>query len=162
MRTLAVLPAAILAAACSQAGSDEVILQASTVALAPAVDGPTTAPAGVRNTLALPIDLDPNDPLACGPEGFGALECGDPADIDPARHFGKHPGLRAGEVPVDCGLHHCGFCEEVGHDDDCAGATRDVNWYGLWEDAVAEAERTGKPLLIHMGSPRHIRVPGVW
>ncbi len=99
----------------------------------------------------------------CAPNEPGAGTCSDPMDIDPLRHYGKAPGLRDGAVPVDSGLHHCGFCEqEVTSDDACATAQRDANWYGLWEDAVAESKRTGKPLLVHMGSPRHIRVSGVW
>lgn len=42
-----------------------------------------------------------------------------------------------------------------------------IAWYGTWEDAMAEKERTGKPVMLHMGSPRcpaksgH-RVPGTW
>ena len=39
-----------------------------------------------------------------------------------------------------------------------------VVWYGRWEDAAAEMERTGKPLMLHMGSPRcrNTCVPGTW
>lgn len=41
-----------------------------------------------------------------------------------------------------------------------------IVWYGTWEDAVAEVERTGKPLMLHMGSPRcpngTVCVPGTW
>ena len=42
-----------------------------------------------------------------------------------------------------------------------------IAWYGTWEDAMAERERTGKPVMLHMGSPRFpsgngSRVPGTW
>mgnify|MGYP003631368712 FL=1 len=39
-----------------------------------------------------------------------------------------------------------------------------VVWYGTWEAAMAEQERTGKPVMLHMGSPRcrNTCVPGAW
>lgn len=41
-----------------------------------------------------------------------------------------------------------------------------IVWYGVWEDAMAEFERTGKPVAIHFGSPRcpsgYVCVPGTW
>lgn len=39
-----------------------------------------------------------------------------------------------------------------------------IVWYGTWEDAIAEMERTGKPVMLHMGSPRERNtcVPGTW
>jgi hypothetical protein len=42
-----------------------------------------------------------------------------------------------------------------------------IAWYGTWEAAMAEKERTGKPVMLHMGSPRcpakpGYRVPGTW
>ncbi len=41
-----------------------------------------------------------------------------------------------------------------------------IVWYGTWEDAIAEVERTGKPLMLHFGSPRcpeqGVNVPGTW
>lgn len=39
-----------------------------------------------------------------------------------------------------------------------------IVWYGTWEDAMAEKERTGKPVMLHMGSPRcpTTCVPGTW
>jgi len=44
--------------------------------------------------------------------------------------------------------------------------TDGVVWYGTWEDAMAEKERTGKPVMLHMGSPRcasnGVKVPGTW
>lgn len=84
-------------------------------------------------------------------------------NIDPQRHFGHERAFVEGSLPVDTETFHCGFCEEVVTGaDSCAGATKGAVWYGLWEDAVAEVERTGKPLLIHFGSPRHIEVCGVW
>ncbi len=39
-----------------------------------------------------------------------------------------------------------------------------IVWYGTWEAAMAEMERTGKPVMLHMGSPRDRKtcVPGTW
>lgn len=41
-----------------------------------------------------------------------------------------------------------------------------IVWYGTWEDAMAEKQRTGKPVMLHMGSPRcasaGVKVPGTW
>ena len=44
--------------------------------------------------------------------------------------------------------------------------TDGIVWYGTWEDAMAEKERTGKPVMLHFGSPRcpesGCYVPGTW
>jgi len=41
-----------------------------------------------------------------------------------------------------------------------------IVWYGTWEGAMAEKERTGKPVMLHFGSPRcpkqKVCVPGTW
>ncbi|MFT7669243.1 MAG: hypothetical protein ACI8X5_001943 [Planctomycetota bacterium] len=39
-----------------------------------------------------------------------------------------------------------------------------IVWYGAWEDAMAEVERSGRPVMLHMGSPRcpDTCVPGTW
>ena len=41
-----------------------------------------------------------------------------------------------------------------------------IVWYGTWEGAMAERDRTGKPILLHFGSPRRpkdmVCVPGAW
>jgi hypothetical protein len=41
-----------------------------------------------------------------------------------------------------------------------------IVWYGTWEAAMAERDRTGKPVLLHFGSPRRpkdmVCVPGAW
>ncbi|MEO0652647.1 MAG: hypothetical protein AAFZ65_18385 [Planctomycetota bacterium] len=41
-----------------------------------------------------------------------------------------------------------------------------IVWYGTWEAAMAEKERTGKPVALHFGSPRcpngTVCVPGTW
>ncbi len=42
-----------------------------------------------------------------------------------------------------------------------------IVWYGTWEAAMAEKERTGKPVMLHFGSPRApseqtVCVPGMW
>lgn len=44
--------------------------------------------------------------------------------------------------------------------------TDGIVWYGTWEGAMAEKERTGKPVMLHFGSPRcpkkGVNVPGTW
>ena len=59
---------------------------------------------------------------------------------------------------------HCDFCELVVTREDVLARPRadGIVWYGVWRDAVAEVERTGKPMLLHFGSPRCMEVPGVW
>lgn len=41
-----------------------------------------------------------------------------------------------------------------------------IVWYGNWEDAMAEQDRTGKAVMLHFGSPRcpskGVNVPGTW
>ena len=41
-----------------------------------------------------------------------------------------------------------------------------IVWYGTWEAAMDEVERTGKPVMLHFGSPRcpkeTVCVPGTW
>lgn len=37
-----------------------------------------------------------------------------------------------------------------------------VAWYGIWEDAKAEAERSGRPILLMSAAPRCNDVPGMW
>lgn len=37
-----------------------------------------------------------------------------------------------------------------------------IAWYGVWEDAVAEADRTGKPILLFSAAPQCRAVPGMW
>ncbi len=56
------------------------------------------------------------------------------------------------------------FCEDVitSNDNAVTAVENGITWYGRWEDAVAEVQRTGKPLLVHFGSPRVMQVCGVW
>ncbi|MHC4376140.1 MAG: thioredoxin domain-containing protein [Planctomycetota bacterium] len=61
------------------------------------------------------------------------------------------------------------FLEEVqpGDFDPLSLAVADgIVWYGTWEAAMAEYERTGKPVMLHFGSPRcpdnEVCVPGTW
>ncbi|MBM4013453.1 MAG: hypothetical protein FJ293_00600 [Planctomycetes bacterium] len=37
-----------------------------------------------------------------------------------------------------------------------------IAWFGTWSEALAEAERTGRPLLFMSAAPQCSRVPGVW
>jgi len=56
------------------------------------------------------------------------------------------------------------WVEEGGDDPACIPVTDGIVWYGTWEAAMAEMERTGKPVMLHMGSVRDRTtcVPGVW
>ncbi|MBM3989685.1 MAG: hypothetical protein FJ298_01615 [Planctomycetes bacterium] len=37
-----------------------------------------------------------------------------------------------------------------------------IAWFGTWSEALAEAERTGRPMLFMSAAPQCQRVPGVW
>lgn len=37
-----------------------------------------------------------------------------------------------------------------------------IAWFGTWSEALAEAQRTGRPLLFMSAAPQCSRVPGVW
>ncbi|MBC8262274.1 MAG: hypothetical protein H8E43_10695 [Planctomycetia bacterium] len=37
-----------------------------------------------------------------------------------------------------------------------------IAWYGTWEAAKSEAERTGKPILLLSAAPQCQGVPGIW
>lgn len=37
-----------------------------------------------------------------------------------------------------------------------------IAWFGRWEDAAAEAERTGRPILLMSAAPQCQQVPGIW
>jgi hypothetical protein len=37
-----------------------------------------------------------------------------------------------------------------------------VAWYGVWDQALAEAKRTGQPILLMSAAPRCNGVPGMW
>lgn len=37
-----------------------------------------------------------------------------------------------------------------------------IAWFGRWEDARAEAQRTGRPILLMSAAPRCSGVPGMW
>lgn len=37
-----------------------------------------------------------------------------------------------------------------------------IAWYGVWEDAAKEAERSGRPILLMSAAPRCNGVPGMW
>jgi hypothetical protein len=47
----------------------------------------------------------------------------------------------------------------------CALATADserIAWFGTWEGGLAEAQRTGKPIMLVSAAPHCHQVPGVW
>ncbi len=37
-----------------------------------------------------------------------------------------------------------------------------IAWHGTWQGGLAEAERTGKPILLVSAAPQCHNVPGVW
>ncbi len=37
-----------------------------------------------------------------------------------------------------------------------------IAWFGTWEAALAEAKRTGRPILFQSAAPQCQNVPGVW
>ena len=37
-----------------------------------------------------------------------------------------------------------------------------IAWFGKWDDALAEAQRTGKPILLMSAAPQCTGVPGMW
>ncbi len=37
-----------------------------------------------------------------------------------------------------------------------------IAWFGIWEDAVAEAQRSGRPILLMSAAPSCSGVPGMW
>lgn len=37
-----------------------------------------------------------------------------------------------------------------------------IAWFGRWDDAKAEAERTGRPILLMSAAPQCSGAPGVW
>ena len=37
-----------------------------------------------------------------------------------------------------------------------------IAWFGTWEAGLAEAERTGRPILIMSAAPQCSGVPGMW
>jgi len=40
--------------------------------------------------------------------------------------------------------------------------TENIAWHGTWKGGLAEAQRTGKPILLVSGAPQCHNVPGVW
>ncbi len=40
--------------------------------------------------------------------------------------------------------------------------TENIAWHGTWKGGLAEAQRTGKPILLVSGVPQCHNVPGVW
>jgi hypothetical protein len=37
-----------------------------------------------------------------------------------------------------------------------------IAWFGTWQGGLAEARRTGRPILLVSGAPQCHNVPGVW
>ena len=37
-----------------------------------------------------------------------------------------------------------------------------IAWHGTWQGGLAEAQRTGKPIMLVSGVPQCHSVPGVW
>ena len=43
-----------------------------------------------------------------------------------------------------------------------SSAADQIAWFGTWKGGLAEAERTGKPILLISAAPQCHNVPGVW
>lgn len=43
-----------------------------------------------------------------------------------------------------------------------SSAADKIAWFGTWKGGLAEAERTGKPILLISAAPQCHNVPGVW
>ncbi|MBC8324788.1 MAG: hypothetical protein H8E27_04100 [Verrucomicrobia subdivision 3 bacterium] len=43
-----------------------------------------------------------------------------------------------------------------------SAAADKIAWFGTWQGGLAEAQRTGKPILLISGAPQCQTVPGVW
>lgn len=53
--------------------------------------------------------------------------------------------------------------ERGGQDDVVAAPTTGgIAWFGRWDDAKAEAERTGRPILLMSAAPQCSGAPGMW
>ena len=37
-----------------------------------------------------------------------------------------------------------------------------IQWFGTWRQAKAEAERTGRPILLSSAAPQCAGIPGMW
>jgi hypothetical protein len=42
------------------------------------------------------------------------------------------------------------------------GPDAKIQWFGTWEDAAAEAKRTGRPILLTAAAPQCKGTPGIW
>lgn len=42
------------------------------------------------------------------------------------------------------------------------GMPTGINWYGVLQDGLSEAQRTGKPILLTSAAPQCIGVSGMW
>ncbi len=42
------------------------------------------------------------------------------------------------------------------------GPDQGIQWFGVWDDAKAEAKRTGKPILLISGAPHCHGISGIW
>jgi hypothetical protein len=74
------------------------------------------------------------------------------------------PFVKDGDYSFSDDVFHCSLCRDgITRDDPLTTAIPNgIVWYGKWEDAVAEMNRTGRPILLHFGSPQVMNVCGVW
>jgi len=80
---------------------------------------------------------------------------------------GSTPAAKSSATDDSTYVHNFEFVPEGEQDPASIPGEDGIAWYGTWEDAMAEKERTGKPVMLHMGSPRYPsikgrRVPGTW
>lgn len=53
-------------------------------------------------------------------------------------------------------------CGQPPHQDQTAELTPQVAWFGVLSEGLAEAERTGKPILLVSAACQCAGVPGMW
>ena len=126
--------------------------------------------AGYAVTTKVLSSSSPTDP----PTGVASLQAVDAAGADPASAAAAAPSeaptwaaaqaTPEGEISL---VERLAEVPKGGFDPLSIPLEDGIVWYGTWEDAMAEKERTGKPVLLHFGSPRcpssqKVCVPGVW
>jgi opacity protein-like surface antigen len=54
------------------------------------------------------------------------------------------------------------FSNAQAQDSKAAAEAEKIAWYGTWKGGLAEAQRTGKPIMLVSAVPQCHSVPGVW
>jgi len=127
-------------------------------------------PAQGEATQTEPSQLEADQPTLTEVAQAQREQAPEPQPAGQAKPDKKRPNPRTAPPPRPEGkVDFASFLEEVkpGDFDPLSLAVADgIVWYGTWEAAMAEYERTGKPVMLHFGSPRcpdnEVCVPGTW